>query len=313
MRQKSRDGFRVAIICALPIEADAVIGLFDEIYDRRGDLYGKQFMDANAYTAGRIDAHNVVLCYMPEIGKVSAASAASSLKFSYSGIKLALVVGICGGVPLLPLSNTPIYLGDVILSDAVIRYDYGSQYPDEFERKKRVTSTLGRPGREMRTFFTQLRTSMIYSDFQDDISQHLEELQRAEPKWQYPGTAHDVLFEGSYCHKHHQQVGECLCFDSRNPGRICDEARESDCASLKCDEGRICRQRPDTSIPKASIHIGTIASGDTVMKSGEHRDKLARVDKVAGFDMEGAGVWDEFPCIVIKGVSDYADSHKNKK
>jgi nucleoside phosphorylase len=29
--------------------------------------------------------------------------------------------------------------------------------------------------------------------------------------------------------------------------------------------------------------------------------------------MESAGVWDNFPCVVIKGVCDYADSHKNKK
>jgi tetratricopeptide (TPR) repeat protein len=28
--------------------------------------------------------------------------------------------------------------------------------------------------------------------------------------------------------------------------------------------------------------------------------------------MEGAGVWDNIPCIIIKGVCDYADSHKNK-
>ncbi|KAI1013599.1 hypothetical protein LB504_013194 [Fusarium proliferatum] len=28
--------------------------------------------------------------------------------------------------------------------------------------------------------------------------------------------------------------------------------------------------------------------------------------------MEGAGVWDSFPCIVIKGACDYADSHKDK-
>ncbi len=28
--------------------------------------------------------------------------------------------------------------------------------------------------------------------------------------------------------------------------------------------------------------------------------------------MEGAGVWDEVPYIVIKGICDYADSHKNK-
>jgi hypothetical protein len=29
--------------------------------------------------------------------------------------------------------------------------------------------------------------------------------------------------------------------------------------------------------------------------------------------MDGAGVWDKFNCLIIKGVCDYADSHKNKK
>ena len=29
--------------------------------------------------------------------------------------------------------------------------------------------------------------------------------------------------------------------------------------------------------------------------------------------LQGAGVWDHFPSIVIKGVCDYADSHKNKQ
>jgi len=49
------------------------------------------------------------------------------------------------------------------------------------------------------------------------------------------------------------------------------------------------------------------------MKSGEDRDEIAVREKVIGFEMEGAGVWDEFPCVIIKGVCDYADSHKNKK
>jgi nucleoside phosphorylase len=49
------------------------------------------------------------------------------------------------------------------------------------------------------------------------------------------------------------------------------------------------------------------------MKSGEDRDEIAAREKVTGFEMKGAGVWDEFPCVVIKGVCDYADSHKNKK
>jgi nucleoside phosphorylase len=49
------------------------------------------------------------------------------------------------------------------------------------------------------------------------------------------------------------------------------------------------------------------------MKSDEDRDQIAATEKVIGFEMEGAGVWDSFPCVVIKGVCDYADSHKNKR
>lgn len=48
------------------------------------------------------------------------------------------------------------------------------------------------------------------------------------------------------------------------------------------------------------------------MKSGQHRDGIVRTEKVIGFEMEGAGVCDNIPCIIIKGVCDYADSHKSK-
>ena len=48
------------------------------------------------------------------------------------------------------------------------------------------------------------------------------------------------------------------------------------------------------------------------MKSGEDGDRIVRSERVLGFEMEGAGVWDNIPCIVIKGVCDYADSHKSK-
>jgi len=53
-----------------------------------------------------------------------------------------------------------------------------------------------------------------------------------------------------------------------------------------------------------------------VIKSAEHRDAIASAEKVIAFEMEGAGVWDNFTscvsCVIIKGVCDYADSHKNK-
>ncbi|KAK6189313.1 hypothetical protein LQW54_013393 [Pestalotiopsis sp. IQ-011] len=64
-------------------------------------------------------------------------------------------------------------------------------------------------------------------------------------------------------------------------------------------------QRPE-------VRIGRVQSGDTVMKSGTHRDRVAAQQDVIAFEMEGAGAWDEVPCIIIKGICDYADSHKNK-
>ncbi|KAI8204164.1 hypothetical protein K4K52_005063 [Colletotrichum sp. SAR 10_76] len=40
---------------------------------------------------------------------------------------------------------------------------------------------------------------------------------------------------------------------------------------------------------------------------------MAQQHGIIAFEMEGAGVWDEIPCIIVKSVCDYADSHKNKK
>jgi hypothetical protein len=60
------------------------------------------------------------------------------------------------------------------------------------------------------------------------------------------------------------------------------------------------------------IFIGRIGSGNTVMKSGEGRDRIAARHDLIAFEMEGAGAWDEVPCVVAKGICDYADSHKNK-
>ena len=48
------------------------------------------------------------------------------------------------------------------------------------------------------------------------------------------------------------------------------------------------------------------------MKSGQHRDKSAAQHNLIAFGMEASGTWDSLPCLVIKGVCDYADSHKNK-
>jgi nucleoside phosphorylase len=59
------------------------------------------------------------------------------------------------------------------------------------------------------------------------------------------------------------------------------------------------------------IHFGAVASSDSVMKSGADRDRIAKAENVIAFEMEAAGVWDQLPTLIVKGVSDYADCHKN--
>lgn len=140
MPPRSRNDFGIAIICALSLEFDAVEASFDEHYDSM--KFGKQRGDANFYRTGRIGKHNIVLACLPEMGKRSAV-VASSLQISFTKIYLALLVGICGGVPFPSPGTEIIILGDVIISARIVEYDYGKQYPDEFQPRRDFIDTIG--------------------------------------------------------------------------------------------------------------------------------------------------------------------------
>ena len=47
------------------------------------------------------------------------------------------------------------------------------------------------------------------------------------------------------------------------------------------------------------------------MKDAVIRDTLANQHDILCFEMEAAGLMDSFPCVVIRGICDYADTHKN--
>ncbi|KAJ5352705.1 Pfs NB-ARC and TPR domain protein [Penicillium brevicompactum] len=312
MRPHHRSDFTIAIICALTLEGDAVELIFDELYDESIQGYGRQDGDTNAYVTGRIAQHHVVLCYMPSMGRSSAASVASSLRLSFTGVKLALVVGICGGAPF-PSQNQEIFLGDVIISDSVIQYDFGRQYPGGFQRKTGVKDTLGRPSQEIMSLLAKVKSRRVRLEMKNEVSDYLSVFRQPELGWHHP-TSEDTLHHASFAHKHRieKTSPDCTCFREDRPDDICKEASEMTCVQLACDERHVIRRKSRADSRGVSIHIGTIASADTVMKSGEDRDRLVHREGVLGFEMEGAGVWDNIPCIVIKGVCDYADSHKNK-
>ncbi|KAI0552367.1 hypothetical protein F4679DRAFT_535397 [Xylaria curta] len=311
-----RTDIAIAIICALPLEADAVLAIFDHHWDIQS--FSTMEGDKNAYSVGRIGCHNVVLVHMPGMGRTSAATAAASCRTSFPSINLALVVGICGAVPFHRRS-VEVLLGDVIISERLVIYDFGRQFPDKFMRKEEMHDSARKPPEEIRSFLSKMKGRRCQSLLRDKTGFHLEALLQSDSP-PYPGVKEDRLFESTYRHKH-QTPSECIQCASLEPlnGSVCDTARISTCDTLGCDLGKLVVRQRHSHIMNSvknrlpAIHFGAYASGDTVMKSGEHRDQIAAREEVIAFEMEGAGVWEIFPCIIIKGVCDYADSHKNKK
>ncbi|KAL5332301.1 nucleoside phosphorylase domain-containing protein [Aspergillus crustosus] len=268
MRPTDCDDFSTAIVCALPLEVDAVLASFDEYYDEHSEKFTKKQGDLNVYYTGRIGAHNVVLCCLPAMGKVGAASVVSSLRISFTQINLVLVVGICGGSPS-PEKKDEIYLGDVVIANELMEYDYGRQYPDGFQEKK----TPLQLNRETQNILTSFDVKQTRNQLEKKLCEYLQKVQKTSSAAQHPTGRHDIVYRGT----------------------------------------EIIRMRKQVKSPK--VHIGPIASADTVMKSREHRDKVAREHGVIGFEMEGAGAWDgmgTYGCLIIKGVCDYADHHKDK-
>ena len=67
----------------------------------------------------------------------------------------------------------------------------------------------------------------------------------------------------------------------------------------------------DTDNP--AVHYGLIASANQLMKDALVRDRLAMETDVLCFEMEAAGLMNHFPCLVIRVICDYSDTHKNKE
>ncbi|PCG92612.1 NB-ARC [Penicillium occitanis (nom. inval.)] len=333
LRPESRDEFEIAIICALPVERNAIEALLEVDYEADGFSYKKAEGDPNTYTTGRLGNQHVVLAYMPGMGMVPAAAVTSNLRSSFKNIKVGIVVGVCGGATKTT-AGEEILLGDVIISTSVIQIDFGRQYPHRFIKKKETEDTLGRAGPELRAFIGKMSGYLMSSRLKAKTNSYSSELcsRKEFLKSAYPGPEKDRLHQADLSHKHWTK-GICSICDqcSKSGDEVCEDALTASCTELGCDgnklvhRGRI-QQAMEMGVPedwtsiteikearKACIHFGRMACSSQVVKTGQERDRIASEEGVIGFEMESAGTWDYIPTIVIKSVCDYADSHKDKR
>lgn len=277
-----REVYTVGWVCALPVELAAAQEMLDEEHE---DLEQDE-NDSNLYSLGSIGGHNVVLACLPagQTGNNSAAAVAMQMKASFKGIRFGLMVGIGGGVPS---EEVDIRLGDVVVSQpvqalgGVVQYDFGKAAPSGFER----IGSLNTPPPILLNVASKMHANHIRrrSNLHDYICKlsHIPEFTRAS-------AGLDILFEAPYNH-----VG----------GQTCET----------CSVDKSITRQPEEK-EEVIVHYGTIASGNQVMRDGTTRDTVsAKLGGVLCFEMEAAGLMNTFPCLVIRGICDYADSHKNKK
>lgn len=280
--------YTVGWICALPIEMAAAVSMLDN----RHDPLPQPHHDHYVYTLGRIGEHNVAIACLPAgvIGVTSTARVMIQMCSTFRSIRFGLMVGIGGGGPSV---EHDIRLGDVVvgipsdISGGVIQYDFGKTLQ---EGRSMWTSSLNRPPTVLLSAVSALRSRHMMEE--PALSKYLSEMMirnsRLGATFTDPGKENDRLFSAEYDH----QGDHPTC--------------------LYCDKGRLI-ERPARPQDGPVIHYGVIASADQVMKHGATRDRMQRELGVLCFEMEAAGLLDNFPCLVIRGICDYADSHKNKR
>lgn len=290
MGSLTHEDYTVGWICALDVELTASMAMIDEEHPS----LPQPIADSNSYSLCRICKHNVVLACLPsgQTGNNSAASVAARMTLLFPSIRFGIMVGVGGGAPGVDKNGkvvVDIRLGDVVVSNpgpkggGVLQYDFGKTVK---EGKFVHTGTLNHPPKVVLTALQTIKAKHRFRRFG-----FLEYLAQIPPKlgetYAYLRADRDRLFEAKY--EHHDNADNC---DS-------------------CDRNKLVNREPRGN-SNPIVHYGIIASGNEVMRHGTTRERLQREHEIMCFEMEAAGLVNEFPCVVIRGICDYSDSHKNK-
>jgi nucleoside phosphorylase len=254
--------------------------------------------DHNDYTLGRIGRHLVVIAGLPQgqYGLCSATSVAKSMLQSFPNIRIGLMVGIGGGAPS---AKHDIRLGDIIVSaphdgeGGVLQYDYGKDIQDQ---EFYISAHLNQPPEILLTAVSGLQSHYKCDGNQLDavVRSILERKPRLRETYKRPDPDSDRLYRSDVIHPNNDNANcEVLCGDDKSK--------------------KIARRERTEYEDNPTIHYGLIASANKLMKNALIRDKLSDEKGVLCFEMEAAGLMNWFPCLVIRGVCDYSDSHKNKE
>ncbi len=281
--------YTIGWICVYQVELDAALAMLDTTH---GTLPGTPD-DSNTYTLGRIYDFNVVVGYHQTNDKWPnrAATLASNMKRTFPSIQLYMVVGVGSGIGdgstmpgNLPPANgeMDLRLGDVVVGTMATQFSL--EQTAEGDRFRQVGATRTIPER----FASALSRLYWFHESEANaipalLALMVEEFPAME-SYAWRQGRHDWLFSSTYEH-----VGST---------ESCEQ----------CDKANLV-QRSSLYGTGPLIHRGLIVSGYQAMRRASARDQLARDLKGLCIDNDAAEMMDEFPCVFIRGICDYSDSH----
>lgn len=286
--------YTIGWICATITESVAAQMFLDNRHE--GPRYVAPH-DNNSYTLGMIGEHNVVIAVLPdgEYGTTSAATVARDMLHSFPNVRIGLMVGVGGGAPS---RSADIRLGDIVVSaprgghGGVFQYDFGETIQGE---EFKVTGFLNQPPTILRAAMSGLKAQYEMDGLQlgAKISEALKGKRKSLlQKYSRPDPSTDRLYRAEVIHPPNNK-GSCAEVCGKHSLNLVSRPERSD----------------DEDDP--AIYYGLIASANRLLRNAIIRDKLADEKNVLCFEMEAAGLMNHFPCVVIRGICDYSDTHKN--
>ncbi|KAK4081539.1 uncharacterized protein Triagg1_2280 [Trichoderma aggressivum f. europaeum] len=286
------ENYTVGWICAISTERVAAEAFLDEKHESPEDV---SVHDNNDYALGRMGRHNVVIAVLPdgEYGTASAATVARDMLHTFPNIRIGLMVGIGGGAPS---ADHDIRLGDIVVSaprngkGGVFQYNFGETMQDQAFQQ---TGFLDQPPIILRTAIAGLKAQYEAEghEFEETIDGILAKKRRLQKNYRRPDPSSDNLFQSEIVHPPDGRSCAAVCLDNQTNLQPRHKRTEDD--------------------DNPTIHYGTIASANQLINNAKLRDRLAAENNVLCFDTEAAGLMNHFPCLVIRGICDYSDSHKN--
>ena len=277
----SHGDFTIGWVTTIRKEYTAARQVLDEEFDTTNFVLPRG--DRNTYTYGRVGHHYVLITCLEnaQYGIDSASDAADDMRSSFPMVRILLIAGIAGGIPTL---KNDMRLGDVVVGTEIIRFAGGAT------GELKHTSHVEPPGRALFTGAQGLAVQLDEGlDLHELVEKTFVKTQKIKDEYQQPTRADRLLKED------YQHASSCECL-----------------SSSPMDENTLVIRPDRPEYDRIKVHTGRIGSTENILRDSRIRDGAGKELGILCSKQEPAPSANKFPCLHIRGICNYSDSHSNE-